>query len=61
MKYTHFMSNHRKTSKSAHVIVEGRNMGHASELPSFMLAISSIEKAEVKKLLRMVRACLDNL
>ena len=43
------------------MIVEGRKMGHSSKLPSFMLAISSIEKVEVKKLLRMVRACLDNL
>jgi hypothetical protein len=43
------------------VIVEGRKMGQSSEVPSLVLTIPSIEKAEAKKLLRRMRAYLDAL
>jgi hypothetical protein len=61
VEYTHSTSVFRKTSKSADVTVEGRKIGQSSELPSLVLTIPSIENAEAKKLLRRMRACVDNL
>jgi len=47
-------SNHKITSKSAHVIIEGRIIGQSSNFSSKGLLLI-MEKAEVKKLLSQVR------
>lgn len=61
MKYAYSTSDRRKTSKSAHVTVEGRKMGDSSELPSVASAIPLIEKVAAKKSLRWTRAWIDTL
>ena len=61
VRYTYSTSVFRKTSRCAGVTVEGRKMGQSSEVPSLVLTIPSIEKAEAKKLLCQMRACLDTL